>query len=155
MNVNNEMTTQDTIIQVVTYGNVPTSVIDLVKEGITDALREMGFMGKLPIAHISEGPIINDDGEEMHGCYTHDNCAVRVWWRGIGDHVTGVPEGILQDVACYFFAAHEAAHHVQWQRGYGEPTIDDGTAAYYNHPLEVEAQTIAHALTARRFGLRF
>jgi hypothetical protein len=58
-------------------------------------------------------------------------------------------------VACYFFAAHEAVHHVQWQRGYGKPTIDDGTAAYQNHPLEIEANAIANTLTARRFGLRF
>jgi hypothetical protein len=58
-------------------------------------------------------------------------------------------------VACYFFAAHEAVHHVQWQRGYGEPIIDDGTAAYQNHPLEIEANAIANALIVRRFWAAF
>jgi hypothetical protein len=140
-------------IQVVTYGYVPTSVIDLVREGIADALHEMDFIGDLPIAHISEGPIIDNYDAEIHACYTSKDCAVRCWWQGVGKNVIGVPNDVRNDVGFYFFAAHEAVHHVQWQRGYGESTIDDGTAAYCDHPLEVEAQNIAHRLTARRFGL--
>jgi hypothetical protein len=147
------MTTQATI-QVVTYGTVPTSVIDLVRDDIADALNEMDFAGELPVAHISEGSIKTDDGSEMHACYTHEDRAVRIWWQGVGDHIIGLPDDVIrEEIGIYFFAAHEAVHHVQWQRGHGEPTINDGTAAYYNHPLEVEAQTIAHNLAARRFGL--
>jgi hypothetical protein len=154
MSVNNEITTQDTI-QVVTYGYVPTSVIDLIKEGITDALRTMNFAGNLPVAHISEGPIIKDDGGEIYAGYSHQDCAVQLWWSGIGQYVTAVPENMRQNVGVYFCAAHEAVHHVQWQRGYGKPTIDDGTAAYQNHPLEIEANAIANALIVHRFWAAF
>jgi hypothetical protein len=87
----------------------------------------------------------------MHASYAHG--AVRCWWQGVARHIIGVPDDIRKDAGVYAFAALGAVHHVQWQRGYGEPTYNDGTAAYHEHPLEVEAQRVSHKLTARRFGL--